>query len=308
MAQPVLAPRKPARLADQTQLSGPPDSLTQPLNPKSKPRRRRGWFNRITLVTAVMFLTLVITAAFAPGLLAPGDPNVGDTTQALQAPGAAHWFGTDHLGRDLYTRVVHGTALSLRTALIAVTIALISGGLFGLMAGFLGGWVDQAVMRVVDVLLAIPSLLLSLALISALGFGSTNVAIAVAIGSVATFARIARSQSLRVSQAPYVEAARSMGSRWYRTLVRHVVPNSVGPIIALAVLEFGTAILSVSALSFLGYGAPRPAPEWGSLVSEGRNYLAAAGWLTTLPGLVIAATVLSVNRLARIVNTLKGTA
>jgi peptide/nickel transport system permease protein len=253
-------------------------------------------------VAAVAFLALVVVAAFAPGVLAPSDPNVGDTAQALQAPGAAHWFGTDHLGRDLYTRVVHGTALSLRTALIAVSIALVSGGIFGLVAGFLGGWVDQVVMRVVDVLLAIPSLLLSLALISALGFGSTNVAIAVAIGSVATFARIARSQSLRVCQAAYVEAARSMGSRWYRTLFRHVVPNSLGPIIALAVLEFGMAILSVSALSFLGYGAPRPAPEWGSLVSEGRNYLAAAGWLTTLPGLVIAATVLSVNRLAALVN------
>jgi len=269
---------------------------------KKKPRRD-GWWSRASLVTAVVFLTLVMIAAFIPGVLAPGDPNVGDTAQALQAPGAAHWFGTDHLGRDLYTRVVHGTALSLRTALIAVTIALVSGGLFGLLAGFLGGWVDQAVMRVMDVLLAIPSLLLSLALISALGFGSTNVAIAVAIGSVATFARIARSQSLRVCQAAYVEAARSMGSRWYRTLFRHVVPNSLGPIIALAVLEFGTAILSVSALSFLGFGAPRPAPEWGSLVSEGRNYLAAAGWLTTLPGLIIAATVLSVNRLAALVNT-----
>src|SRR5699024_2446407 len=168
------------------------------------------------------------------------------------------------------------------------------------------GWVDQTVMRVVDVLLAIPALLLSLALISALGFGSTNVAIAVAIGSIATFARLARSHSLRVCHAASVEAARPMGSRWYRTLIRHVVPNSIGPIIALAVLEFGTAILSVSALSFLGYGAPRPAPEWGSLVSEGRNYLAAAGWLTTLHGLIIAATVLSVNRVARIFSTPKG--
>lgn len=305
MAPSVVATTEPTVVGDQTQ---PASQQLMPTgrstNGTQRKPRRRGWFSRASLIVATVFLLLVVTAAFAPGVLAPGDPYAGDSTQALQAPGAAHWFGTDHLGRDLYTRVVHGTALSLRTALIAVTIALVSGGLFGLMAGFLGGWVDQAVMRVVDVLLAIPSLLLSLALISALGFGSTNVAIAVAIGSVATFARIARSQSLRVRQAAYVEAARSMGSRWYRTLLRHVVPNSVGPIIALAVLEFGVAILSVSALSFLGYGAPRPAPEWGSLVSEGRNYLAGAGWLTTLPGLVIAATVLSVNRLARIVNTL----
>jgi peptide/nickel transport system permease protein len=269
-------------------------------------RKRRGSIKRISLIISAAFFALVLIAAFAPNLLASGDPSAGDTAQILQAPGAAHWFGTDHLGRDLYTRVVHGTALSLRTALIAVTIALISGAIFGLMAGFLGGWIDQAVMRVVDVLLAIPSLLLSLALISALGFGSTNVAIAVAIGSVATFARIARSQSLRVRQTDYVGAARSMGSRWYITLFRHVLPNSVGPIVALAVLEFGMAILAVSALSFLGYGAPRPAPEWGSLVSEGRNYLGVAWWITTLPGLVIAATVLAVNRLARSVGTSGG--
>lgn len=261
--------------------------------------RLSGLLRRPGLVLSVLFLGLVVLAAFAPGVLAPGDPYTGDTASALQAPSAAHWFGTDHLGRDLYTRVVHGTALSLRTALIAVVIALVSGGLFGVTAGFLGGWVDQTIMRVVDVLLAIPSLLLSLALVSALGFGSTNVAIAVALGSVATFARIARSQSLRVCQSVYVDAARSLGSRWYVTLVRHVLPNSTGPIIALAVLEFGTAILSVSALSFLGYGAPRPAPEWGSLVSEGRNYLAAASWLTLLPGLVIAATVLAINSIAR---------
>lgn len=260
--------------------------------------RTRRWLRRPGLLLSALFLLLVLTAAFAPGLLAPGDPYTGDSSQALQPPGTAHWFGTDHLGRDLYTRVVHGTSLSLRTALIAVVIALISGGIFGVAAGFLGGWIDQAIMRVVDVLLAIPSLLLSLALISALGFGSTNVAIAVALGSVATFARIARSQSLRVCQSTFVEASRSLGSRWHTTLRRHVLPNAAGPILALAVLEFGMAILAVSALSFLGYGAPRPAPEWGSLVSEGRNYMAAAGWLTTLPGLVIAATVLSINRLA----------
>lgn len=310
MAQTVL--KSPKTPVPPTSLQpDPPQSTPEVTQPKPSlvrraPRRRGTLLQRISVIVAATFLLVVIIAAFAPGLLAPGDPYTGNTANILQAPNSAHWFGTDHLGRDLYTRVVHGTALSLRTALIAVTIALVSGSLFGLLAGFLGGWVDQAVMRVVDVLLAIPSLLLSLALISALGFGSTNVAIAVAIGSVATFARIARSESLRVCQAAYVEAARAMGSRWYVTLFRHVVPNSAGPIIALAVLEFGMAILSVSALSFLGYGAPRPAPEWGSLISEGRNYLAAAGWLTTLPGLVIAATVLAVNRLARSVGATGG--
>lgn len=308
MTQTIVDPQHTAKHSETThQSQHHQDGTPPPVSPpgSSKHQRRRSIVSQLSLGLAITFLTLVVIAAFAPFVLAPGDPYAGDPTQALQAPGSAHWFGTDHLGRDLYTRVVHGTALSLRTALIAVTIALVSGGIFGLMAGFLGGWVDQTVMRIVDVLLAIPSLLLSLALVSALGFGSTNVAIAVAIGSVATFARIARSQSLRICQAAYVEAARSMGTRWYRTLARHIVPNAIGPIIALAVLEFGAAILAVSALSFLGYGAPRPAPEWGSLVSEGRNYLAAAGWLTTLPGLIIAATVLSVNRVARTFSTSK---
>ncbi len=253
---------------------------------------------RIGLLISALFLTGVLLAAFFPSLLAGGDPFAGDSSRTLQPPGGDHWFGTDHLGRDLYTRVVHGTALSLRTALLAVVIALLCGSIFGVAAGYIGGWVDQTVMRVVDVLLAIPSLLLSLAIISALGFGSTNVAIAVAVGSVATFARIARSQALRTTQMPYVEASRSFGTRRSITLLAHVLPNSAGPILALAVLEFGTAVLAVSGLSFLGYGAPRPAPEWGALVAEGRNYMAVAAWLTTFPGLVIAGTVLAVNRVA----------
>lgn len=281
------APREPAR------------SRLRALPAARLPKVFRFALRRPGLLLSVALLLLVVVAAFVPGLIAPGDPETGITAEKLQAPSAAHLFGTDHLGRDLFTRVVHGTALSLRTALIAVGLALAVGGLLGVTAGFLGGWVDNIVMRVVDVLMAIPSLLLSLALIAALGFGPTNVAIAVAVGSIAIFARIARSQTLRVCQATYVEAARSLGSRWHVTLRRHILPNASGPILALAVLEFGMAILAVSALSFLGYGAPRPAPEWGSLVSEGRNFLATASWLTTLPGLTIAATVLAVNRVSK---------
>lgn len=273
------------------------------ITPKHRlPRWFRFGIRRPGLVLSLLLLLTVVVAAFAPGLIASGDPTTGVTADRMQPPSWAHLFGTDHLGRDLFTRVVHGTSLSLRTALLAVTLAMAVGGLLGIAAGFLGGWFDNVVMRVVDVLMAIPSLLLSLALIAALGFGPTNVAIAVALGSVASFARIARSQTLRVCQATYVEAAWSLGQKWHTTLRRHVLPNASGPILALAVLEFGMAILAVSALSFLGYGAPIPAPEWGSLVSEGRNYIAVAGWLTTMPGLTIAATVLAVNRLARALN------
>ncbi|OLT13851.1 peptide ABC transporter permease [Pseudonocardia sp. CNS-139] len=254
------------------------------------------------LVVSIVFVALVLVAAFAPAVLAPADPNVGVPADRLQAPGAAHVFGTDYLGRDVYTRVVHGAALSLQATVIAVAVALVVGGLFGLLAGFVRGWVDEGLMRFVDVLLAIPAVLLSLALITALGYGTVNVAIAVGVASVASFARVMRSETLRIRQSVYVEAARSVGTRWYVTLWRHVLPNAAGPVMVLAVLEFGLAILAVSSLSFLGYGAPPPAPEWGSLIAEGRNYMATAWWLCAVPGAAIAATVLSVNRISRAID------
>lgn len=251
------------------------------------------------LVVAAAIVLLVLTAAFVPGLLAPGDPAIGDTADRMLPPGPGHWFGTDHLGRDVWTRVVHGASLSLQATVIAVAVALIAGGLIGLVAGFAGGWVDEVLMRIVDVLLAIPAILLSLALITALGFGTVKVAIAVGIASVASFARVMRAETLRVRRSLYVEAARAVGTRRHVTLLRHVLPNAAGPVAVLAVLEFGLAILAISALSFLGYGAPPPASEWGSLVADGRNYLAVAWWMCAMPGLVIAATVLSVNRISR---------
>nr|WP_216361856.1 ABC transporter permease [Pseudonocardia sp. N23] len=263
--------------------------------------RRLGRFllHRPGLVVAVLVVLTVLVAAFAPHVLAPGDPSAGLPAQKLRPPAPGHWFGTDYLGRDIWTRVVHGAALSLQATVVAVAVALVAGGLVGLLAGFVRGWVDEALMRIVDVLMAIPAILLSLALITALGYGTLNVAIAVGVASVANFARVMRSETLRIRQSVYVEAARAVGTRWYVTLRRHVLPNAAGPIAVLAVLEFGLAILAISSLSFLGFGAPPPAPEWGSLIAEGRNYLATSWWLCAMPGLTIAATVLSVNRISR---------
>ncbi|MFC9895508.1 ABC transporter permease [Nocardia sp. NPDC127579] len=254
--------------------------------------------NAFTVLAAVVAL-LALGWALFPSVFAGGDPLTGVPAQKFQPPGAEHWFGTDNLGRDLYTRIVHGASLSLSATLTAVAIALVAGSLLGLLAGAAGGIVDTAIMRVVDVLLAIPSLLLALALVTALGFGTRNVAVAVGVSLIANFARVMRSEVLRVRAETYVEAAHASGVRWYAVLARHVLPNSAQPVLALAAVEFGMAVLSVSALSFLGYGAKPPTPEWGSLISEGRGYLALAWWLTLLPGAVIIAVVVAAQQLGR---------
>ncbi|MFD8092113.1 MULTISPECIES: ABC transporter permease [Streptomyces] len=259
----------------------------------------RFWLRRPGLVAAVAVLALVLLAAFFPGLFTGRDPLSGVPAERLRGPSLHHLFGTDQLGRDLFSRVVHGAALSLKATSLAVAVGLVAGSALGLAAGYVGGLLDDALMRIADVLLAIPNLLLSLALVTALGFGTVKVAVAVGVTSVAGFARIMRAEVLRVREATYVEAARSSGSRPLAVLLRHVLPNASGPVLVYAAVEFGTVVLAVSALSFLGYGAEPPAPEWGSLVSGGRDYLATAWWLTTLPGLTIAATVLAAGRVSR---------
>jgi peptide/nickel transport system permease protein len=258
------------------------------------------------LVLAGLWIVLVTIAAFVPSWLTSYGPLEVSPRDRLQSPSWEHLFGTDQLGRDLFARTVYGAQLSMRSALLAVAVGLVVGGGLGLVAGFARGWLDDVVMRVVDVVLAIPSLLLSLALITVLGFGTTNVAIAVGIASVAACARIMRSEVLRVRESTFVEAAHANGVRWSGVLLRHVLPNSIGPLIVLVALEFGTAILAISALSFLGYGAPPPIPEWGSLVATGRDFLREAWWLTTLPGLVVAATVLAANRISRALDRKRG--
>ncbi|MGW0661458.1 ABC transporter permease [Streptodolium elevatio] len=262
--------------------------------------------HRPGLAVSLVFVAFVLLAAVAPGIVAPGDPLTGEPADKLQGPGAEHLFGTDQLGRDVFTRVVHGTSLSLHATALAVVVALVLGTSLGLAAGFVGGVVDDAVMRLVDVLQAIPRLLLSLAVITALGFGTTKVAFAVGLASAAGFARVMRAEVLRVRSAGYVEAAHACGVRPTGVLLRHILPNSWGPVLVMAALEFGVAILAVSSLSFLGFGATPPTPEWGSLVSEGRNYVATAWWLTAFPGLVIAATVLAANRISRALDTERG--
>lgn len=253
---------------------------------------------RATLVVSILVLAVALAWAFLPWLFTAQDPLAGIAAEALQAPSAAHPFGTDATGRDLLARVIFGAGNSLAGAAIAVLVGLVVGTAVGVLAGSTGGIVEEALMRVVDVLLAIPGLLLALSVIVLLGFGVTNAAIAVGVTSIAVFARLARSQVVRVRRADYVEAAFGSGGTFLAVLGRHVLPNSLGAVLALAALQFGSAILAISTLGFLGYGAPPPTPEWGLLIAESRDYVGSTAWLTTLPGLVVAAVVLAANRVA----------
>lgn len=260
-------------------------------------RRWRALVRPGVLIPALILLG-AIAWAIAPGWFTSVSPTAQVGT-ALQGPSAEHWFGTDATGRDVYARVVHGASQSMSAAVIAVLFGLVFGSLIGVTAGATGGLIDEALMRLVDVLLAIPTLLLSLSIVILLGFGTANAAIAVGVTSVAVFARLSRSQVMSVRASEFVEAAYGSGGTFGSVLWRHVLPNSLTPVIALAALQLGSAILQISTLGFLGYGAPPPTPEWGLLISEGRNYVATAWWLTTLPGLVVVAVVIATNRLSQ---------
>lgn len=260
------------------------------------PSSRSVQFNLGTVLALVTVL-VAVAWAFVPGLFATLSPTAGSGA-SLQAPSLEHWFGTDALGRDVYTRVVYGASKSLSAAFIAVLVGATLGSLIGTIAGTVRGKTDTILMRFVDVLLSIPGLLLSLSVIILLGFGVVNAAIAVGVGAVASFARLSRSKALHVTSSDYVEAAYGSGATFGQVLWRHVLPNSLGPIVALAALQIGSAILAISTLGFLGYGAQPPTPEWGLIIAEGRNYVSTSPWLTVLPGAVLVAVVLSTNHLS----------
>jgi len=251
------------------------------------------------LVLAWLVLATVVLWAAMPWLFTAYDPLQGTPGGQLKAPSAAHLLGTDSLGRDLFARLVYGAVHSLSGAIAAVGVGLIVGSALGLVAGSARGRVDTVLMRLVDVLLAIPTLLLSLSIIILLGFGTLHAAIAVGATAIAGFARLMRSEVVRVRNAEFVEAAFGSGGTFARVLWRHILPNSLTSVIAYTAVQFGWAILQISTLGFLGYGAPPPTPEWGLLIAEGRNYLATAWWLTAVPGLVVVTVVLAANRISR---------
>lgn len=251
-----------------------------------------------TVVLSFVIVALAIGWSLAPSLFTSLDPVSGIPAHKLKAPSLEYWFGTDHLGRDLYTRVVYGTASSVYSSLIAVVIGVVFGGIIGLLAGFLGGRVDTTFARLMDVLLAIPKFLLAVIVVTAIGFATTNAAIATGVSAVAVFARVMRSEVIKTRQATFVEASYLLGgSRWH-ILWRHVLPNASRSVLPLAVLYFGDSILVIASLAFLGYGDPPPASDWGLLISIGKDY-PKWPWLVYAPAFVTIATVLSVNRISR---------
>lgn len=250
------------------------------------------------LVLAWLVVLVALGWAVAPGLFTHHSPYEGDSSLSFAPPSLEHPFGTDRLGRDLLARSIYGAGTTLTATLLAVLIAFGIGTLVGLLAGYFGRFADSALMRVIDVFLSIPSLLLAMVIVSVLGYSTHNIAIAVGISSIASFARVMRSEVISVVTKDYVRAAYGLGVGRFGVVVKHVVPNALSSVIALAALEVGTSILAVASLGFLGYGAPPPEPEWGLLVAEGRDYLAVHPWISILPGIALALVVIATHRIS----------
>ena len=249
---------------------------------------------RLGLIGGGILCMLLLMALLAP-VLAPYDPLAQDLYQRLQPPSADHWLGTDDFGRDILSRIVFGSRISLRIGLIVISLALTGGTLFGLVAGYRGGMVDMLIMRLMDLMLAFPSILLAIAIVAVIGPGIENAILAVSIVLVPQFARLVRSSVLTVREATYVEAARALGATESRLLFYSILPNCTAPLIVQTTLGMGAAILDAAGLSFLGLGAQPPVPEWGAMLSGGRELLLRAPWVMTFPGLAIFTVVLGLN-------------
>jgi len=238
---------------------------------------------------------LLIFCALTASHLAPYDPLAVTVKDRLLPPSANHYFGTDQLGRDVFSRVLYGTRISLKIGIISVSISLIIGTLLGIVSGYFGRWIDNFLMGFTDILLAFPGLLLALAIIAVLGPGLNNVMIAVGIGGIPDYIRVARAQTLSIKNLEYVQSAVAIGAGKIRILLRHILPNILAPIIIMAALGIAGAILAAAALSFIGLGAQPPTPEWGAMLSIGRSNIRQAWWLATFPGIAISITVLAIN-------------
>lgn len=266
-------------------------------------RYRNPWLAPGTSIPLLLVLLLVV-AVFFPSLFTPYTPEQMDFSAILQPPDLRHWFGTDQLGRDVFTRVVYGTSLSLSIGVGATLIASAGGIVLGTLAGLAPRAVRQLLVWLLDIMLAFPDLLLALLAITVLGRGPENTLLAVGLAGIAGYARLVRAQVLQVRLSGYVQHAVALGEPPMVIILRHIVPNTLRPLLVLATVGIGYSILSASALSFLGLGVTPPTAEWGALLSEGRNFLDSAPWVSLLPASVVALSVIAITLLGRRVQTL----
>lgn len=259
---------------------------------------RRMRRNKLAMIGLAIVIVLFLIALFAD-FIADYDTVVIKTNVPLryQGPSSSHWFGTDEVGRDIFARLCHGARISLLVGIVAVTIALLTGGVLGAIAGYFGGVIDNVIMRIMDIFLSIPILLLSIMIVSALGTSMFNLMLAIGLASMPTFARVVRAAVIGVKDQEFVEAAKAIGGKNNHIIFRHIIPNCLSPIIVQATLRVATAILSTASLSFIGLGIKAPAPEWGAMLASGRQFMRDAPHIVVIPGLIIMITILALNLL-----------
>lgn len=258
-------------------------------------------FRRLDLLLSMLVVAVLIVMSIRPALFTAKDPLKADPTVSLRSPDSSFWFGTDELGRDLFARVVYGAQISLGAAAFAVLLSFAIGTLLGVIAGVSKGWIDALIMRVFDAVLAIPGLLMVFAFLTILGNGVMNIALAIGIAGSVSFGRVMRAEVMSVRASTFVEAAGALGVKPLGVVVRHIIPNSITPLISLAALEFGVAMLTIGAMGYLGFGAEPPNAEWGALIADGQKFVRNAWWLGVLPGIVFVIVVLAVNRISRVI-------
>lgn len=277
--------------------------ITEKNDIKINPKRSQGaelWFrfrkNKGAMIGLFIIITIVLIAISSNFLLDYDTEIINQNLkERLQSPNFEHWFGTDDLGRDVFYRILYGSRYSLSIGVVAVCIALVFGVLLGAIAGYFGGVYEEVIMRLTDVLGAVPNMLMAIAIVTALGQTALNLMIAVGVTSIPVFVRITRASVLTVRDNEYIEASRALGVKEWKIIWSHILPNCLSPIIVQTTLRIGSAIISASALSFLGLGVPAPSPEWGSMLSGGRKFIRGYSYLTLFPGLAIMITVLSFN-------------
>ncbi|MDY3118827.1 MAG: nickel transporter permease [Peptoniphilus sp.] len=250
--------------------------------------------NKMAVMGLFIIAVMIAVAVFAP-LIATQVPYDQNLANRFQTPSAEHFFGTDNFGRDIFSNVVYGARISLFIGFLATILSVIFGTVIGAVAGFFGGGVDNVLMRLVDIILSIPSLILAIAISTVLGTGIRNLILAVSLSGITNYARIVRASVLSVKEQEYVEAAKIGGASNFRLIFRHILPNCLGPIIVQATLGVGTSILQAASLSFIGLGVQPPTPEWGGMLSQGRSYIQDYPHMTVFPGLAIALTIFSLN-------------